>query len=174
MIMKPEEFRNAAGTANAEFVSRITGIPCTKNGGIDLYDPDLGIGVEVKSRYVKYTNKFAVALYQADDFRKDNPSAELYWAFVLYDLKKEPSRIDDNADDYIFGRKVFFTDWDFVRRFPVSDVKTGPFIYVPASTFASIGSTQIIKSHAKVSIPKDTSLERLIIERKKTKIKTPF
>jgi hypothetical protein len=99
--------------------------------GIDLADKDLGI--ELKCRYDKWkTAGYAVHSYQVRDFEEQNPGKNLFWAFVLYALSKQPKDIGmkEDVDKCITKKEAWFLPWDWIKQFPVSCPKTGPYIYV--------------------------------------------
>ncbi|MBW3011936.1 hypothetical protein KY311_02020 [Candidatus Woesearchaeota archaeon] len=116
------------------WLSSLLNVPVSYNGGIDLADND--VGIELKCRYEIYNHSFAVHEYQIEQFQKENPGKHLFWAFLIYGLKMSPKRIGNhNIGRLIQKREVWFIDWDWVRQFPVSYPKTGPYVYVKEENF---------------------------------------
>ncbi len=106
-----------------------------RHNGLDLSNGT--VGVELKSRWRKYGFQYAVAGEQVDAFPAAHPNLELWWAFLLYDITGTPTDIEwgDDIEPFVSYREVWFMKWDWVRRFPVSDPKTGPYRYVSGSSF---------------------------------------
>ena len=107
------------------------------SGGIDLYDD--AIGVELKCRYQRWNHSFAVGARQISRFQEDNQGKELFWAFLFYDLENPPRRIRRrDIGKHIFEREVWLLPWDWIKQFPISTPKTGPYVYVHRKDFPGL------------------------------------
>ena len=133
--MESRSFTTKGELSHRLWLSDVLGIPYSTNGGIDLVDDQ--VGVELKARYRIYTHKFTVHAYQVEQFKKENPGKELYWAFLLYDLDRDVRKVGKNIERTVTRRDVVFLPWDFVKQFPIATPKTGPYIYVPERDFPS-------------------------------------
>ncbi len=110
-----------------KWAGEIFHIPYVKKTGIDLVDEE--IGVEVKCRLWKWDNSYTIHEYQVGGFEEDNPNKELYWMFIRYDMSKDFDKIKkkDKLEDLITKRTVVALEWDWIKQFPVSYPKTGPY-----------------------------------------------
>jgi hypothetical protein len=127
-------FRNQIEEVNRYWLSREMSIPVSLKRGIDLLDGS--VGIELKSRYNKWYHAFSVHEYQIDGFSRDNPGRELFWAFMFYDLKKEPKDIKESElPDSVTRRDMWFFEWDWIRRFLVSDSGREKYVYVNSNSF---------------------------------------
>ena len=126
-------FINYIEICHKSWLGEFLNIPVQIKTGIDLLDDKLGI--ELKNRYQKYSKSFAVHAYQVDLFKKDNPDIELSWGLLLYDLQKEPPMFEDNDDfeQEVTSRNIWFIEWDWIYQFPVQNPKTGPYRYASLS-----------------------------------------
>ncbi len=130
--MNPRIFTNRIEQCHKQYLADTLDLTVS-NFGIDLINDQ--IGIELKCRYVKYPINFAVHYYQIELFRNLSPSKELYWAFLVYDLKKDISKINENILEYdleklVYDRRVWLLEWDWINQFSVSEAKTGPYVYV--------------------------------------------
>lgn len=133
--MKSRAFACKVEEPNLVWLSERVGISISTKGGIDLVDGE--IGIELKSRLSDYYVGFAVHHYQYVKFPRANPGKELYWAFMVYNLKLPISSIKSvkHIAKSIQHRKVWIFPWEWVGQFPVYRPKTGPYIYVHAKDF---------------------------------------
>ena len=133
--MNPRRFTTKGELCHRKWLSSILDIPFRTNGGIDLANED--IGIELKCRYKKYNHQFTVHEYQLNRFQEENPGKKLYWAFLLYDLKKQPDRIGNAncIENAVSNREVWFFEWNWIKQFPVSHPKTGPYVYIKEKFF---------------------------------------
>lgn len=160
--MKSRVFKMKIERCHLLHLSNLLDIPYLNHSGIDLADDY--IGIELKSRYRVYSNNFAVHHYQIRQFRNDNKSKELFWAFLLYDLMQKPSTIRrENIESLVLRREIWFFDWDFIRKFPVSRPKTGPYVYVNARHFDDKDHSLLTRQGSTLYIPKDSALEKRLI-----------
>jgi len=138
----------------------------TGEGGIDLVDEEFGI--ELKSRLKTWKHGWAVDARQVDKFPLSYPTQELYWAFLIYGLNKEPSRIREGTKDlsrYVTDREIRFLPWDFIQQFKVTNPRTGPYRHVTRTRFPredyfierKIGSNVLF-------VPRDSNLEKRLSE----------
>ena len=156
--MKPKSFTTRIGHSNKKWLGDVLDLSHQKdNNGIDLTDDS--IGVEIKSRYTAHSHRFPVHYYQIDQFKKENQGKELFWAFMLYGLKSPPKLIKRNIDDAITNRTVWFYEWNWVKRFPVHNVKTGPYIYVSESSFDVKNHFRYTKGDGALYVPRNSTLE---------------
>ncbi|MGV8150221.1 MAG: hypothetical protein ACP5NV_00660 [Candidatus Woesearchaeota archaeon] len=127
--------------------------------GIDLSDED--VGIEIKCRYSKYPNSYAVHAYQITEFA--DPNIQLFWAFLLYDLKKPIKNIsdDDNLREIVTDVSVKFAPWDFVKKFHVSNAKTGPYVYVNTKDIDTSELKKYVRDKLTLYIPPGILEEKL-------------
>jgi len=168
--MRPEGFKTRIERPNKLWLASFLGmVPSTGSGGIDLLSEE--IGIELKCRYLKYIqHNYACCEKEYQNFPNCYPQRELYWAFLLYGLNKEPREIEKsrvNLERYITERVVKFVPWDFVQPFPVSyPERSGPFRYVGQKHLPPEESFHLFEQgKTKLYVPKDSSLEEMIKER---------
>lgn len=165
--MKSRAFTTFIGTCHEEWLSKIFDVPRTDSSGkIDLANDILGI--ESKARYVKWCHRYAVAAYQFPLFRRQNPTQDLYWAFILYNLVKEPRKIKKSEDlePLVSKREAWFFDWDWIKQFPISRKrKTGRYRYPPIKVIREQqeGFREITIDKNTLYVPRDTPLEKRLV-----------
>lgn len=127
--------------------------------GIDLTGP--GVGIELKSRLQKYSPNFAVHAYQIDTYPALLPNHTLYWAFLVYDLQKPIDAIQpEEIPTVITNREVWFLDWNWIRQFPTSNAKTGPYVYVHKNQFPLSDHFSTMEENGGIlHIPRNSLLE---------------
>ena len=157
--MKPRSFTTRGEISHRTWLSNILQVPYNMNGGIDLADDS--VGIELKCRYQIYPPTFTIHEYQISRFKEENPDQKLFWAFLLYDLALQPKRIGrHNIGKLVTSRDVWFFDWDWVKQFPVSRPKTGPYVYVKRSFFPEDNHFhRFVKKGGTLYVPKDSALE---------------
>jgi hypothetical protein len=157
--MKSRSFTTLSEKTHRIWLSNALNIPTTDGSGVDLLSDNFG--VELKSRYSVHRNTFVVHHYQIDEFRTDNPDVNLYWAFLLYDMSTPPSAIrGKNVDPYITHRTTWLFEWDWVKQYPVSRPKTGPYIYIHSRYFDDNTTFSPMNAeNGKIYVPKGTSIE---------------
>jgi hypothetical protein len=157
--MNKRVFTNSIGRVHEDWLSKTLHIPVSKYHGIDLIDDD--VGIEVKSRLENYAKNFAVHAYQIESFKEMN-SSSLFWAFIIYGLSEPVKSIKDRdrLDDLITSRSAWLLPWDWIKSFPVSHAKTGPYVYVHSNQFPD---NQYFSEHSignsKLFLPRDSILE---------------
>ena len=136
--MNPRAFTTRIEMYHRLWLSRLLDLTPHFNGGIDLYDDK--VGIELKCRYQKWNHGFAVDARQISKFEEENNEKELFWAFLFYDLKNPPRRIKNkDIGSHISDREVWFLPWDWIKPFPVSEPKTGPYVYIHRTDFPNSG-----------------------------------
>ena len=112
---------------NRDWASKTFHVPILEKTGIDLIDDE--IGIEVKCRLWKYDNSYTIHEYQVKEFEENNPSKELYWMFLRYDISKDFNKIKkkDKLEELVTKKTVVALPWDWIKQFPVTYPKTGPY-----------------------------------------------
>lgn len=169
--MKSRAFTTRVGISHMLWLSNILGLDYKTSPGIDLADNE--IGVEVKSRRRIYNHSYAVHHYQIDLYEQEHPNQELFWAFVLYEIEQQPGSIRrNNIEGLIKDREAWFMEWGWVKQFPVSYPRTGPFLYpkiraLPDSSYFSTFE----RSGGALYVPKGSVLEdRLLSPKRKPRV----
>ncbi len=127
--MNPRRFTSVAEQYHLTYLAQKLQLDQTAKFGIDLRDDK--IGVELKSRLNIYTANFAVHEYQVNHFREELPHHTLFWAFMMYQLYNPIVGMrEQEIETQIHSRETWILPWDWVRQFPISLAKTGPYIYV--------------------------------------------
>lgn len=162
--MNPRRFTSVAEQYHLTYLAQRLGLSQTAKFGIDLVG-DM-IGIELKSRLNLYTPNFAVHEYQVDHFRRELPAHDLFWAFMTYKLHDSIAVIkEQEIERQIHSRETWILPWDWIRQFPISPAKTGPYIYVHHKYFPN--SEECVTIQEKESIlhfPKGWGLDgRLLI-----------
>ena len=124
--MNSQELKDRTELANREFLRDILQIPFSGYRGIDLVDNR--VGIEMKSRWQKYSGTFTIHTYQIEGFRKANPNQELFWAFLEYQLINRASlKTGQKVGQSITSRETWFIPWDWAdeNTCDFSDTKTG-------------------------------------------------
>ena len=160
--MESQIFRNLSGRANVKWLGKVLEIPTSRNGGIDLVDDKYG--VEIKSRLNTYPQNFAVHSYQISQFEEENPNQTLYWAFLIYGLSKPVKKIKThNVERLISERKVWLLEWDWIKKLPICDPKTGPYVYIHKKDFIDTKFRRYEASNGILYLPINTPLEERLI-----------
>lgn len=161
--MNPRVFTNVVEWHHLEWLQRLLKLKHPHEigieSGIDLVDEHTGI--ELKSRLQAYSKNFAVHAYQVDEYQAQLPNRNLYWAFLFYNLRKPVQEIEAaDVGKNVATREVWFIDWDWIRQFPISSAKTGPYIYVHKRNFPSSDNFYKIKEKGgTLYVPKNSFLE---------------
>lgn len=157
--MKARIFTNIVAEAHRVWLGNLFNMHLPAyNSGIDLSDEE--VGIEIKSRLRKYSTHIAVHHYQISEFREENRTKELYWAFLLYDLTMNPKAIRTSAlERFIRNRECWFLRWDFVDRLPVYSPKTGPYVYVNSKDFLDKEFKRVERKGAILYLPVGSDLE---------------
>jgi len=82
-------------------------------------------------------------------------------------LLVRPKKIrNHNIEKLVSSREVWFLEWDWVKQFPVSYPKTGPYVYVNKSLFPDEDSfDRFDKERGTLFLPKDSILEERLIQK---------
>jgi hypothetical protein len=138
-------------------------VPRINHLGIDLWDGKTGI--ELKCAYDRWGGRFPFPSRQIDEYCRQNPGLELFWAFAIYSLSREPCQIERaQLGDYIGEKNVWFLPWDWVRQFATHEAKTATFTYVrkkdfpPDDAFAKFEVERGI-----LRVPRGSSLEKKLL-----------
>lgn len=110
--MDSQVFKNVIQHAHHRWLGKILRVESDGHFGIDLVAPNLGI--EVKARHRDYeSHGWALAAYQYNDFPQVMPSADLYWAFILYTLTKSIATLKprEAVQTLVRRREVWFRPW---------------------------------------------------------------
>ena len=160
--MNSRYFTNLIGMNHQYWLSFLFGFNITSRQGIDLTDNN--IGIEIKSRYKKYACRWTVHDYQISQFRNENPEKELFWAFILYDLSKEPwkMRIRELAS-CVSSRQAWFLNWDWILKFPVSNARTGPYRYVGKRDLMAENLRAFNRKGGMLYVPANSVLEKRLL-----------
>ncbi len=161
--MNTNIFKNLIETSHLNWLSNILKIDYTSRNGIDLVDDY--IGIELKSRYLFYGYRLAIHSYQVNQFREDNHGKSLFWCILFYDLSKKPNNIKkEEVSSSITRRDAYFLEWDWVRKFPISDkAKTGPYIYVGMKDFPERSTFKhLTLEKGSVYAPRNSILEDIL------------
>ena len=158
--MNPRVFTNVVEWHHLEWLQRILKLhhphDINVESGIDLLDESTGI--ELKSRLQTYSKNFAVHAYQIDEYRAQLPNHSLYWAFLFYDLTKPVKEIEvEEVPKTVKSREAWFLDWNWIRQFPISGAKTGPYVYVHKRNFPPVDNFVKMKEKGgTLYVPKDS------------------
>lgn len=133
--MNPRAFTTKVEYVHRNWLANVLGLSASSMGGIDLYDAR--ICIELKSRYTRYNHSFAVDARQRKRFAEENPSCDLFWAFLIYDLSHSPKSIGQRfiIERFITKRDVWILPWDWIDQFPIATPRTGPYYYVHRKDF---------------------------------------
>ena len=157
--MNPRRFTSLIGQVHVDWLGQAFHLSIPRHSGIDLTDEQ--VGLEVKSRYGKYSKRWAVHHYQYKLFQDENPDKELFWAFVLYNLSREPSEIQHNrVKMYIQNLQAWVIPWKSITEFPVSKVKTGPYYYPSSNIFKQMNLQPFQTPKGIIYFPRGSVLER--------------
>ena len=75
---------------------------------------------------------------------------------ILSSIKINRKRIKD----LIFNREAWIFDWEWINQFEISDVKTGPYIYVGKRNFPDNNYfNKFEKGNGIIYLPKNSVLE---------------
>ena len=145
-----------------KWLSSTINIPESSGMGIDLCDS--GVGIEIKCRLNRYTINHAVHEYQVRDFKANNSGKELFWAFLSYGLTKpvKKIRIDENLAKLVIDIDVKLIDWEWIKQFPISYPKTGPYVYVHSKDYPEEYFEKYEKNDGLIYFPKGSILEQKI------------
>jgi hypothetical protein len=162
--MHPRAFTTISAAYHQLWISGVLKLPhIIENGGIDCYDENTG--VELKTRLRKWNPTWTIDANQISMYPQQNPGKELYWAFILYGLKKPISGIRGKDLPQVFmDRSAWLMPWEWVRKFPVWNPKTGPYVYVhqkdlPDNTYFSMFAGASKGQTGVLYVPKNSSLE---------------
>ena len=168
--MLPEIFRGEIDRYHKRWLAEVTGIPGNGHIGIDLLDKSSTeedttpkFGIEIKARNKLYAKHWAVNNEQVEQYPKDYPQRELFWAFTLYRLTKSVTEIkmDEDLEQLITEREIWFLPWDWIRTFPISTPKTGPYRYAAKPKFPLQNTfTTFQEKNGTLYIPIGSTLEK--------------
>ena len=167
--MKPRRFTTKVEITHKSYLAHLLGMTPSRGTGIYLLSEE--IGIELKCRYSKYIkHNYACCENEYQNFPGRYPNRELYLAFLIYGLSREPKEIPKerlNLEPYVTERIVKFVQWDFIANIPVSSPKkSGPFRYVSISSLPSDGDFNLFEEgKTRLYIPKESKLEGLVRER---------
>lgn len=163
--MKAEVFRTLIEPYHLRWIAKPLNAKTSDKFGIDIYNDF--IGIELKSRHINYTKNFAVHAYQVDQFRKENPNRELYWCFLIYHTSIGIKEITNHNLESVIGfRKAWFIEWDWIRQFPISNPKTGPYVYVGLKDFPEKNYfKEIAYNGGYFLVPNDSILEKILVDK---------
>ena len=175
--MKANVFRSHVEVYNKKWLCNALNMASVQDRGIDLLDSD--VGLEMKCRYDKYATNFAIHAYQVKSFAEIHHDKTLYWAFLIYSADKTVSSIKrkDDLSKILYNVRVTIIEWDWVKQFPISDAKTGPYIYVHSKDFPSEEYFNIHnRNGGRLLIPKNSILEEKVNSTniKPVELDTPF
>jgi len=163
--MKPRAFTTVGERSHKLWLERVFGIEYTRGPGIDFFDDR--IAVELKCRDKTWAHNWAVHHYQIKDFEERYKGIELFWAFLLYQLNERPVSIRGNrksVEPFVDHRELYLFNWDWIKQFPVSYPKTGPYVYVHKSDFPDESNFARVESEGSVIfLPKNTLLEERVL-----------
>ena len=118
---------------------------------------------------VGYPKQFAVNADQVDDFQKEYPEREFYWAFMFYTFSQKVKTVSirDDLESFVTEREVWCMPWDWVKQFLISrQKKSGPFRYVPKHQLPNPNTMTIFNENkGNIYVPKDSNLETYLINR---------
>jgi hypothetical protein len=135
--MNRKAFASKIEVVNRRWTGETFHIPIPERTGIDLADDE--IGIEIKSRMSIYANSYAIHAYQIKKFERENRGKKLFWGFFNYTLSKPVKKVKETESltDLIIAREVIFLPWNWIKTFPISHPKTGPYVYAHAKDFPS-------------------------------------
>jgi len=165
--VNPRIFTTKIEQTHKRWLALILNMTPSKGAGIDLLDENLGI--ELKCRLDAWYQNWAVHDYQVNYFPDMYPERDLYWAFIVYGLRKDPRGIRGDCkvlEKYVTERTVRFLPWEFIHRFKIANPATGPYRYVtkPHLPKDEEFSKVWINSDC-LLVPKNSSLENRMLDR---------
>ena len=171
-------FRGKIERYHKQWLGNALWVPGNGHLGIDLlsytdlyedasYSEDFAI--EFKSKMVRYPQQFAVNADQVNDFPKEYPGRDFYWAFMSYSFSKKVKEVSDTEDleALVTQREVWCMPWNWIRKFPISKPKkSGPFRYVPKKTLPNPNKMTIFEEEkGRIYVQKNSTLESHLINR---------
>lgn len=156
-------------------------VPGNGHLGVDLLSPTYvceqdpqathsdGFAIELKSKMKGYPRNFAVNADQVNDFPKEDPTMEFYWAFMFYSFSKKvkDTKKAEDLEALVTEREVWCIPWNWIRQFPISKPqRSGPFRYVPGHRLPKGNKiTTFLEEKGKIYVPKNSSLETHLMNR---------
>lgn len=132
--MDPGSFTTISEQAHKRWLGRVLDLPVNDSIGIDLLDDVTG--VELKGKYARWAHNYAVFNNQVEGYPELYPGLELYFAFLIYDLRIRPRQIRSNVEKNVVEREVRLLPWDWMTQFQVNYPKaSGPWRYVHEKDF---------------------------------------
>lgn len=156
--MKGSNSTSILETHHRTYLSRILGFISNGHDGIDLKEPELQIGIELKTNLAyylseldpeqpkkrtiifnnerkvitRYSSTFSPTDFQYTEYPKQNPEYELYWAFMYYALSRPIEKITDRKliEDYILERTTYILPWNILKDIPINKAKFDNYRYV--------------------------------------------
>jgi hypothetical protein len=121
------------------------------------------IGIEVKGRNRKYSERWAVHHHQFENFPHQHPHHDLYYAFILYSMNRTADDIFTHdtriISRYMTQREIWILPWSFVQPYAVSDCKTGKYVNVAKEEFSSQNTFwEYEYGSSRIMVPKGSSL----------------
>ena len=118
--------------------------------GIDLAGDDCA--VEMKTCWKKYNPKFTIHNYQVNDFLRDNPGKELFWAFLYYDVRATRNGWAPR------DRETWIVPWEFAASLPVRITPHESYRYVRGLRFP-YAFTAFQRRGGVIHVPQSSLLE---------------
>ncbi len=168
-------FRSYVEKYHRRWLSETVNVSASKGIGIDLVDDT--IGIEMKCRLNIYATNYPVHAYQVQQFEENHPEKELFWGFLSYGLTKPVSKIrrGENLIKLITDVEVRLIEWEWIKQFPISSPKTGPYIYVHSKDFPPENTFEkYSKNGGTIYLPKESILEEKINQSTKIESDAPF
>ena len=163
--MDSNVYKNCIQWVHHKWLGKLLRLESDGKYGIDLSDN--AIGIEVKARHRTYAHQgWTLAAHQYDNFPRDNPTLELYWAFILYDLTKPIAELpfpDPHLSRRVRQREIWMQPWSFADAIPVANPKTGPYKYARPSRVIEANNYRTKKVRGgTLHLPKKTTLEERV------------
>ena len=156
-------FASQIEVVHRNWASETFHIPKPEKTGIDLADEE--IGIELKCRLSKYTENYAIHAYQISQFEEENFGKELYWGFINYSISKNVINIHgkDKLKNLVIERDITIIPWKWIKQFPISHPKTGPYVYAKKKNFPTRENMNKIEiENNKIYMPRGCLLEEKI------------
>ena len=98
-------------------------------------------------------------------------STKLYLGMVFYfsgiTIYITVKEITNNNLESVIGfRQAWFIEWDWIRQFPISHPKTGPYIYVGLNRFPKKNYfKEVTYNGGYLLVPNDSTLEKILVDK---------
>ena len=158
--MRSKRNFNQSELSHRQWTAQRFGLQYAPNAGIDIFDDEFGI--ELKCRHQPNHPTFTIHAYQINDFPEAYPEKELFWGFLVYSLSKTPAKIKGvDITKLVIDRQLWIFEWDWVKQFPVSEAKTGHFVYVKREFFPPNDEFNVhTGNQGNIYLPHGCSLEK--------------